>query len=74
MAALPEIGYLRLPQIIGDKAANPPIPALIPVGRSTFLQGVRTGRFPQPVKLSRRCTAWKVQDIRALVDALGRAT
>lgn len=70
--ALPEIGYLRLPQIIGDKKAEPPIPALLPVSRSTFLAGVRSGRYPKPVHLSPRTSAWRVSDVKELLENLGR--
>ena len=66
MHQLPETGYLRIPQIIGDPKANPPIPAIIPVGRSSWWLGVKTGRFPKPVKFGPRTTAWPVADIRAL--------
>jgi prophage regulatory protein len=68
MYSLPAIGYLRLPQIIGDPKANPPVPPLIPVSKSTWWEGVRTGRYPQSVKLGPRITAWKVDDIRALIE------
>ena len=61
--ALPVTGFLRLPQIIGDPDADPSIPALIPVARSTWWQGVKDGRFPQPVKLGPRTTAWRAEDI-----------
>jgi len=64
MNALPAEGFLRLNQIIGNKDA----PAIIPVSRSTWLTGVREGRFPKPVKLSKRTTAWRVSDIRALIE------
>ncbi|MDD2759466.1 MAG: AlpA family phage regulatory protein [Methylomonas sp.] len=67
---LPPTGYLRLPQIIGNAKAEPPTPALIPVSKSTWWQGVKDGRFPKSVKLSARTTAWKVEDIRALIDQL----
>ena len=63
---LPETGFLRLPQIIGDPKAEPPIPPIIPVKKSTWWDGVRSGRFPKPVKLG-RCTMWRVEDIRALI-------
>jgi prophage regulatory protein len=67
-AGLPEEGYLRLPQIIGNPKATPPIPAIIPVSRSTWLNGVRKGRFPKPVKtLGSRITVWRVSDIRDLL-------
>lgn len=68
LKSLPEIGYLRLPQIIGDPKAEPPIPALIPVSRSTFLAGVKSGKYPKSCKLSTRCTAWRVSDIRDFID------
>jgi len=68
--ALPEIGFLRLPQIIGDRKANPPIPALIPVSKSTWWQGVKDGHYPKPVKLGERCTAWRVEDIRKLIEQI----
>lgn len=66
---LPEIGYLRLPQIIGNRMATPPIPALIPVSKSTWWAGVKSGRYPQPVRtLGTRITAWRVEDIRSLIE------
>lgn len=64
---LPEAGYLRLSQIIGDKKATPPIPALIPVGKTTWWKGVGT-RYPLPVKISERCTAWRASEIYALIE------
>ena len=67
---LPSTGYIRLSQIIGNSKAVPPIPAVIPVSKSTWWEGVRTGRYPQPVRtLGLRITAWRVEDIRALIDA-----
>lgn len=69
MNQLPETGYLRLRQIIGDPRANPPIPPIIPVSRSTRWEGVRTGRYPQPVRsLGTRITAWRVEDVRDLIE------
>ncbi len=65
---LPETGYLRLPQIIGNRKADPPIPALIPVSKSSWWQGVKDGRFPQSVKLGPRTTVWRVEDIRRLIE------
>jgi prophage regulatory protein len=68
MYTLPETGYLRLYQIIGNPKADPPIPPLIPVCKSTWWAGVKSGRFPKPVKtLGMRITAWRVEDIRGLI-------
>lgn len=67
MHQLPETGFLRLPQIIGDNRAQPPVPAVVPVCKSTWWAGVKSGRFPSPIKLGPRTTAWRVEDIRALI-------
>lgn len=67
MNQLPETGFLRLPQIIGDPKAEPPIPPIIPVKKSCWWAGCASGRFPKPVKLGPRVTAWRVEDIRALI-------
>ena len=67
-STLPETGVLRLPQIVGDSKAQPPVPALIPVSRSTWWAGVKSGRYPRPVKLGPRITAWRVEDIRRLIQ------
>lgn len=60
---LPDSGFVRLPAII---APNGPIP----IGKSTWWAGVRSGRFPPPVKIGAKTTAWRVEDIRALIDSL----
>lgn len=60
-APLPAEGYVRLPQVL----------AAFPVSRSTWLAGVKSGRFPASVKLGPRTTAWKVSDIRALLEQAG---
>ncbi len=66
---IPEKGFLRLTQIIGNPKAKPPVPAIIPVSKSTWWQGVKDGRYPQPVRtLGQRITAWRVEDIRALIE------
>jgi prophage regulatory protein len=70
MHQLPETGYLRLKQIIGDKKAN--IPALIPVCRSQWWRGVASGRYPKGVKLGPRTTGWHVNKIKTLIEELGQ--
>ena len=62
--------FLRIVQIIGNPDAEPPIPALFPIGKSTWWQWVRDGKAPAPVKLGPRTTAWKSADISALIESL----
>jgi len=68
MHQIPRTGFARLPQIIGNPKAEPPIPALIPVCKSTWWAGVKAGRFPQPVKLGPKTTVWRWGDIHKLVE------
>jgi len=49
---------LRLPQVL----------EIVPVSKSTWWLRVKEGRYPKPVKLSRRCTAWKMSDVMALLE------
>ncbi len=63
-SSLPDTGYLRLNQVL----------QLFPVSRSTWWRGIKEGRYPQPIKLSPGTTAWKVEDIRQLLDDLGEST
>ncbi len=53
-------GYLRLPDIL----------KLIPVGKATWWRGVKSGLYPQPVKIGTRITAWKIEDIQNLMIKL----
>lgn len=56
---LPETGFVRLATIL----------RIIPIGKTTWWAGVKSGRFPAAVKLSERTTAWRVEDIRALIES-----
>ena len=71
-ALLPPTGFLRQPQIIGwkPKADDPGIPGLVPISASTLWQWVREGKFPKPVKIGPRTTAWRVEDVRAYLEAV----
>jgi prophage regulatory protein len=61
---LPETGFVRLRAVLN----------VFPVSKSTWWDGVKAKRYPQPIKLSRRCTAWRAEDIHALIkDTSGKA-
>lgn len=53
-----QTGFLRLPEIL----------KLIPVSKSTWWAGVKSGRFPKSVKLGERITAWRAEDIQAFIN------
>jgi predicted DNA-binding transcriptional regulator AlpA len=64
MHNIPETGFMRLKQVL----------TVIPLGKTCWLEGVRSGRFPKPFKLSARCTAWRAEDVRELIDKLSNRT
>jgi len=43
---------------------------LIPVSKSSWFAGIKTGRYPAGHKLSERTTVWKESELRALIDGL----
>lgn len=65
MHRLPETGFLRLRDILPDRKNGRP--GLIPVSRSTWWAGVKSGKFPSGVLLGPNTRAWRVEDIKALI-------
>jgi len=59
---------LRLKQILGDPTSVPPKPAIIPISKATWWRGIREGRYPQPIRISKRCVAWRGVEIQKLLD------
>ena len=60
MDNLDKSALLRLPQVLN----------LIPVSRSAWWAGCKSGRYPKPIKLGPRTTAWRAEDIKALLRKL----
>jgi len=73
MTQLPETGFLRLSQIVGNPNATPPVAPIIPISKSSWWAGVSNGRYPAPLKLSPKVTVWRVEDIRKMITQLGDA-
>jgi len=58
---LPQTGFLRIGTVL----------QLIPISRSAWWAGVKSGKYPPAVKLGPNTTAWRAEDIRALIAAFG---
>ncbi|MCC7280083.1 MAG: AlpA family phage regulatory protein [Chromatiaceae bacterium] len=69
MRQLPEEGFCRIAAIIGDKRRN--IEGIFPVSRSEWYAGIKSGKYPAPVKLGARLSVWRVQDVRRLLVEIG---
>lgn len=59
----PTTGFVRINQIIAPDGP-------IPVSRSTWWVGCKSGRFPQPIKLTPGVTVWRAEDIRQLFECV----
>lgn len=57
---LPDSGFVRLPSIL----------SVMPIGKTAWWAGVKSGKYPAGIKLSERCTVWRVEDIKALIERL----
>ncbi len=42
----------------------PQVLHVLGIGKTTFWEGIKTGRFPAPVKLGPRPAVWRVEGIR----------
>ena len=45
---------------------------LVPVSKSTWWAWCREGKAPAPIKLSEKTTCWRLSDVMALIEGLGR--
>jgi prophage regulatory protein len=57
----PEGGLVRLKSILAPTGP-------IPVAKSTWWAGVKSGRYPRPVRIGPRMVAWRSKDINALIQ------
>lgn len=62
MNELPKTGFVKVMQVLDH----------IPVGRTTWWSGVKSGRFPAGIKIGPNTTVWKAEDIHALIARLAK--
>lgn len=61
ISTLPETGFLRLNDVL----------KFIPVKKTRWYKGVKSGEFPRPISISPRVAAYRAEDIRALIERFG---
>lgn len=52
------LGYIRLK----------PLLRILPISKSSFYAGIKSGKFPCPVKLGPRTSAWRISDIAIILE------
>lgn len=53
-------GYLRVKDVL----------KIFPISRSSWWAGVKIGKYPRPIKLGKRVTAWRASDIQKLIKKI----
>ena len=51
---MPQAGYIRQALLI---------PGILPISPATLWRWVSIGKFPKPIKISSKVTAWRVEDV-----------
>jgi prophage regulatory protein len=69
-----QIKFYREKDLVNHKATakNPASIGILNISKSTFWKLVRSGKFPQSIKLSERVTAWRADDVDAYLTSISR--
>jgi prophage regulatory protein len=59
-APLPDVGFCRLPSVL----------AVLGISKTGYLDGVKSGKYPEGKLLSPRCRVYPVSEIRALISSV----
>ena len=59
--SFPQTGFVRLSSILAPLGP-------IPISKSSWWAGVKSGKYPPPVRLGAKITVWRVEDILALIE------
>ncbi|MCG7932128.1 MAG: AlpA family phage regulatory protein [Candidatus Thiodiazotropha lotti] len=60
LTTLPEDALIRIKDVL----------RLYPISKSGWFKGIQDGKYPKPVKLGERVSAWRVGDILKLVRSV----
>ncbi len=63
---LPKIGFIRIETIVGDPK-NDNVKPPFPMSQRSFMNGVKAGIYPKPVKIGGHINYWRVEDIRKFI-------
>ncbi|HHQ4748484.1 helix-turn-helix transcriptional regulator [Aeromonas veronii] len=67
--AIPETGFIREAQLVTTASKVGPLP----FSKSTLWRMVGDGKFPKPIKLGPRVTAWRCEEVHAWISSQGKA-
>lgn len=51
----------------------PDVLQLYPVSRASWYNGIKLGKYPPPIKIGPRSSAWRLSDINKLIEDVGAA-
>ncbi|HEY9825082.1 MAG TPA: hypothetical protein V6D19_06520 [Stenomitos sp.] len=60
---------LRLSEVCGDPRRG--IPRMVPIDRETWRRGVKSGKYPQPIKFGSK-NLWRLSDVKKLLEKISQ--
>ena len=63
--------YVSMPLQSEGLARLPTVLSFLGISKTSFMNGVKTGKYPRPIKIGPRTSAWRVEDIRSLINQIG---
>lgn len=60
LASLPDDALIRITDVL----------RIFPISKSGWFRGIQDGKYPKPIKLGERVSAWRVGDILKLVRSI----
>lgn len=64
---MPDSAFIREAQLV-QSPKRPTTPAPLPFSAPTLWRMVAAGKFPKPIKLGARITAWRVGEVRNWIN------
>jgi prophage regulatory protein len=47
---------------------NQIVPHLLPISKTSWWNGVKSGKFPKSIKLGKRTTCWRESEVLAIIE------
>ena len=60
IADLNDLALMRLPQVL----------SVFPISKSSWWEGVASGHYPRPLRISKRIAVWRRADIYRLLESV----
>ena len=57
--------FLKINEIVGDNG-------ILPISKASWYRGIKEGYYPEPVKIGKRASVWRSDDIQDLIERMNK--